>query len=71
MRGILVKSNGRIVLDPTYSIKPANVLGHNGLQVGAWWPRVLAAKRDGGHGLYSASFATHLSLRGASSRCTY
>jgi hypothetical protein len=37
-------------IDDTYKSKNARVYGSNGLQVGNWWARLLAALRDGAHG---------------------
>ncbi|KAI5794519.1 PUA-like domain-containing protein [Peziza echinospora] len=37
-------------LDPRYPQRPADKFGHNGHQVGAWWPYQICALRDGAHG---------------------
>lgn len=37
-------------LDPRYNKKPADVFGHNGLNVGDWWPFQSFTLRDGAHG---------------------
>jgi len=58
MRGILwytSKTGSSTKLDPEYQVKDARVHGNNGIAVGAWWPRQLAAKRDGAHCLYLTS----------------
>jgi hypothetical protein len=58
MRGILwytTKTGSSTKLDPEYQVKDARVYGNNGIAVGAWWPRQLAAKRDGAHCLYLTS----------------
>lgn len=54
MRGILVRKTKTTsyLLDPTYTKrKSAKAFGHNGLTVGAWWPRQICALRDGAHGV--------------------
>lgn len=54
MRGILRIPNkkGSVVykLNPDYPRPAADVWGHNGLTVGAWWPYQICALRDGAHG---------------------
>jgi hypothetical protein len=53
MRGILwypTKKGSQTCLDDKYPVKDARVYGHNGLDIGAWFPRQLAALRDGAHG---------------------
>ena len=58
MRGILwytTKTGSSTCLDPEYPVKDARVHGHNGIEVGTWWPRQLAAKRDGAHCSYLTS----------------
>lgn len=58
MRGILwyrAKNGSQTCLDEKYPVKNARVFGHNGLDVGAWFPRQMAAMRDGAHGLYFTS----------------
>jgi len=30
--------------------RPANRFGHNGIELGAWWPLQIGARRDGAHG---------------------
>lgn len=54
MRGIdLVQGKRSVVhrIDPDYKERRrANVWGHNGLQVGDWWPYQICALRDGAHG---------------------
>ncbi len=61
MRGILwyrTKNASQTCLDEKYPVKDAHVYGHNGIEVGAWFPRQLAALRDGAHGLYLTSLST-------------
>jgi hypothetical protein len=58
MRGILwypTETGSSTKLNPEYQVKDARVRGHNDIEVGAWWPRQLAAKRDGAHCLYLTS----------------
>jgi hypothetical protein len=58
MRGILwyrTKHGSQTCLDGKYPVKDPRVFGHNGLDVGAWFPRQMAALRDGAHGLYFTS----------------
>lgn len=57
MRGIIVRRsvNGNKIgpvtrtVDPHYK-RSSNVVGHNGLTVGDWWPYQICALRDGAHG---------------------
>lgn len=53
LRGIIIRRSaaGNI----SYALnkaaqRPANVIGHNGLKVGEWWPMQICALRDGAHG---------------------
>jgi hypothetical protein len=52
MRGILANKGDTTSysLDPRSHKTPFNVFGANGLIVGDWWPRQIAALRDGAHG---------------------
>ena len=54
MRGIIIVEGGRrgYKLDQDARPPPRNcdVVGHNGLTVGQWWPRRICALRDGAHG---------------------
>ena len=52
MRGIVVSDEGPVSykLEDKSLRVPANVFGHNGLQVGDWWPKWICALRDGAHG---------------------
>lgn len=55
MKGILWYETGATsatCLDPQYQTKNAREFGNNGLQVGTWFARQLAALRDGAHGSY-------------------
>ena len=52
MRGIVISNEGNAsykLADRSMRV-PANVFGHNGLQVGDWWPKWICALRDGAHG---------------------
>lgn len=52
MRGIVISDEGNAsykLADRSTRV-PANVFGHNGLQVGDWWPKWICALRDGAHG---------------------
>ena len=49
MRGIVVGNSSYKLADKSTRV-PANVFGHNGLQVGDWWPKWICALRDGAHG---------------------
>ena len=55
MRGILRYKNKAGVpsyaIDDNYQCRNAKVFGDNGIAVGTWFPQVLAALRDGCHGL--------------------
>ncbi|KAK1955765.1 YDG/SRA domain-containing protein [Colletotrichum sublineola] len=54
MHGLAVRSSDRftVVLDPRFAHekRPANVRGHNGLEVGDWFPSQLSALFHGAHG---------------------
>ncbi|KAG0650202.1 hypothetical protein D0Z07_3312 [Hyphodiscus hymeniophilus] len=52
MRGILIsqKAIKSYSISKEYTKTPSTVFGANGLNVGDWWPRQLAALRDGAHG---------------------
>jgi hypothetical protein len=53
MRGIIISrgpGGGVTYLLDKAAQRPANVFGHNSLQVGAWWPLQICALRDGAHG---------------------
>lgn len=52
MRGILQIRTGRTSyrLDRSFPRRTATVFGHNNIAVGSWWPRQIAALRDGMHG---------------------
>jgi hypothetical protein len=59
MRGILwyrTRNGSQTCLDEKYPVKDPRVFAHNGLDVGSWFPRQMAAMRDGAHGLYFTSF---------------
>ncbi|KAL9127700.1 MAG: hypothetical protein Q9217_003473 [Psora testacea] len=66
MRGIIILENGRRTyrLDPNYKPAPrdCNVIGHNGLTVGQWWPLRVCAIRDGAHGAMIAGIAGGASI---------
>ena len=61
MRGIIISDVGRRTykLDPNSRPPPrdCNVIGHNGLSVGQWWPLRICAIRDGAHGAMMAGIA--------------
>ncbi|KAK0113330.1 hypothetical protein ONS96_014195 [Cadophora gregata f. sp. sojae] len=42
-------TNKSYKIDPEYSSRDGSVIGHNGFEVGAWFPRQLAMVRDGMH----------------------
>ena len=52
MRGIVIsgKSRRTYLLDRTYTPRDCHVTGHNGLEVGDWWPLRVCALRDGAYG---------------------
>lgn len=56
MRGVAVTSNGKKKLDPRYQRdrRSAKISGHNGLDVGAWFPTRLSALANGAHGASQA-----------------
>ena len=68
MRGILIgeKSRRSYILDQNCHPAPRNhqVFGHNGLEVGTWWPQRICALRDGAHGSIQGGIAGSL-LAGA------
>lgn len=52
MCGIVISNEGNAsykLADKSMRV-PANVFGHNGLQIGDWWPKWICALRDGAHG---------------------
>ena len=61
MRGIAAGGTTRLAysLDKNYipAPRPCNIFGHNGLQVGDWWPLRVCALRDGAHGAMQAGIA--------------
>ena len=53
MRGILIDPYGKMrtyKFDDTFVRPSHKVFGHNGLEVGQWWPLQMCALRDGAHG---------------------
>ena len=52
MQGILFRPDSTVkyICDPRFQRRSADVRGHNGLQVGNWWPLQICAFRDGAHG---------------------
>ncbi|MCJ1483535.1 hypothetical protein MMC06_003703 [Schaereria dolodes] len=53
MRGILINPYGKMKsykFDDRYARKNHKVFGHNGIEIGQWWPMQMAALRDGAHG---------------------
>lgn len=59
MRGIAIsgKSRRAYLLDRTYTRRDYHVIGHNGLEVGDWWPLRVCALRDGAHGAIQGGIA--------------
>lgn len=57
MYGIVKKTNGRCVIDPSFARVDFRTFGHNGLANGQCWPTQLAAVRDGAHGCLMAGIA--------------
>ena len=61
MRGIIISEDGRRIYkldqDARRSLRDCNVIGHNGLTVGQWWPLRVCAIRDGAHGAMMAGIA--------------
>jgi hypothetical protein len=54
MHGVALKINAQrnnYVLDLRYQKRDAKVYGHNGLEVGSWWPMQLLALFHGAHGM--------------------
>lgn len=45
-------------IESDFQVKDFRIFGHNGLQIGTCWPRLIAAYRDGAHGKY---FVLHFS----------
>jgi hypothetical protein len=52
MHGVLMKRGNRISYcrDTRYPARSARVFGHNGIEIGTWWPRQLVALFNGAHG---------------------
>lgn len=52
MRGIMINSGDMIsyLMNPRFPNRDCNVVGHNRLEVGDWWPLQVCAMRDGAHG---------------------
>lgn len=52
MRGIMINSGPMVsyLMNPRFPNRNCNVVGHNGLEVGDWWPLQICALRDGAHG---------------------
>lgn len=54
MRGITISADRRqyskYSIHAGYSKRNPNVIGHNKLKVGDWWPKQICALRDGAHG---------------------
>jgi len=52
MRHVLVGKGASVSyrVDPLFKID-CKIFGHNKLAVGQWWPMVVAAFRDGAHGM--------------------
>ena len=63
MRGIRVSGEGRrtYVLDGREHKRDYNIVGHNGLTVGQWWPYRVCALRDGAHGSSMGGIAGSIS----------
>ncbi len=58
MRGILVNRSGnKRSIDPSFQIRNSKIEGHNGLEVGQWWPFQICALKDGAHGSMMAGIA--------------
>ncbi|MCJ1226367.1 hypothetical protein MMC12_003017 [Toensbergia leucococca] len=60
MRGILISDGGQMrtyKIDTNFTRRDCRVVGHNGLEVGQWWPLQLCAVRDGAHGARMAGIA--------------
>jgi len=53
MHGVVLKTSSRrkdYILDSRYQKRDAKVFGHNGLDVGQWWPMQIVALFNGAHG---------------------
>lgn len=61
MRGILISDKSRRTYELDRNYQPGRrdcrVVGHNGLEVGDWWPLRICALRDGAHGAMQAGIA--------------
>lgn len=60
MRGILIKADSKrksYFIREDYPKRDPNILGHNGLLVGDWWPFQICALRDGAHGSLMSGIA--------------
>lgn len=60
MHGLMLKltaSRKAYIIDSRYTKRDAKVFGHNGLEVGSWWPMQLAALFHGAHGAKKAGIA--------------
>ncbi|KAH8762478.1 PUA-like domain-containing protein [Diaporthe sp. PMI_573] len=60
MHGIAVTQNGKKKLDPRGPRRSAKVPGHNGLDIGAWFPTRLSALVDGAHGASQAGISGNI-----------
>lgn len=72
MHGVALKVSPRrksYVLDSRYLKRDAKVFGHNGLQVGDWWPMQILALFNGAHGVRGGGIAGN-ALTGAYSVVT-
>jgi hypothetical protein len=62
MHGVVLKISSRrkgYILDSRYQKHDAKVFGHNGLEVGQWWPTQLLALFNGAHGGKIAGISGH------------
>ena len=59
MQGILIRGGSRrsYELDETYARREYKITGHNGLEIGQWWPLRICALRDGAHGAMQGGIA--------------
>ena len=61
MRGIVISDGNRRVYQLDWDTRPpprdCDIVGHNGLIVGQWWPLRACVRRDGAHGAIMAGIA--------------
>lgn len=65
MHGLVLSITPRrrsYIICPLYTQRDAKVFGHNGIEVGSWWPMQLAALFNGAHGMKIAGISGNSEL---------